>query len=194
MGYVVTTNRGYSLMEVVSAMQKAIRRGDARIAGYFAIELFESGYEAYMWRRLLIISAEDCADVITQEIKSLYDSYEIICKKNKNKDGRRPERVFAAKAVIILSKAIKSRDADHLCHLVYAKKETDDERILSFIDEIRKEQGVKIPEYSFDVHTLKGRYLGKTKDDFLIDEHNALVPRQAGLFDEDVEALARNKN
>ena len=48
---------GYSLLEVASALQKAIRRADARLAGYWAIELFESGYRDYLWRRLLTISA-----------------------------------------------------------------------------------------------------------------------------------------
>ena len=50
------TVRGYQLSEVVSAMQKAIRRGDARVAGYFAIEMFESGFDQYCWRRLLTVS------------------------------------------------------------------------------------------------------------------------------------------
>ena len=41
-------------------MQKAIRRSDARLAGYWALELWESGFGQYVWRRLLTISAEDC--------------------------------------------------------------------------------------------------------------------------------------
>src|SRR5262245_8460336 len=71
----ITTVRGYDLPDVVSALQKATRRGDGRIAGYFAIELFESGFAAYAWRRLLTISAEDCAGLVTQEVKALYDSW-----------------------------------------------------------------------------------------------------------------------
>ena len=61
------TVRGYRLGDVVSALQKTIRRGDARLAGYFAIEMFESNFAAYAWRRLLTISAEDCAGVITRK-------------------------------------------------------------------------------------------------------------------------------
>lgn len=34
------TTRGYALSDVASALQKTIRRGDARLAGYFAIEMF----------------------------------------------------------------------------------------------------------------------------------------------------------
>ncbi|MEW6171347.1 MAG: hypothetical protein AB1472_07325, partial [Candidatus Omnitrophota bacterium] len=71
MGYRISTKRGYDFYEVSSAMQKAIRRGDPDVAGYFAVELFESNYSNYLWERLLIISAEDCWGVITQEILAL---------------------------------------------------------------------------------------------------------------------------
>ena len=33
------TKRGYDLGEVASAMQKAIRRADTKLAGYWALEL-----------------------------------------------------------------------------------------------------------------------------------------------------------
>ena len=39
MGYDLKTNRGYDLYEVASALQKSIRRGDYRVAGYMALEL-----------------------------------------------------------------------------------------------------------------------------------------------------------
>ena len=60
MKHELKTIRGYAFGEVASALQKAIRRADARLAGYWTIELFESGYREYLWRRLLTISAEDC--------------------------------------------------------------------------------------------------------------------------------------
>ena len=43
------TKRGYQFSEVSSAMQKAIRRGDAKLAGYWALELWESGFGKYCW-------------------------------------------------------------------------------------------------------------------------------------------------
>ena len=74
------TVRGYDFGEATSAMQKAIRRGDAKIAGYFAIELFVSNYREYVWRRLLTISAEDCWGILTQEVESLYRAWQVIHK------------------------------------------------------------------------------------------------------------------
>ena len=65
----IQTQRGYDLPDVVSALQKAIRRGDVKLAGYMALELFPR-YSEYCWRRLLTISAEDCHGLITQSPSS----------------------------------------------------------------------------------------------------------------------------
>ena len=51
------TKRNYNFSEVSSAMQKAIRRGDAQLAGYWALELWSSGFGRYVWKRLLTVSA-----------------------------------------------------------------------------------------------------------------------------------------
>jgi replication-associated recombination protein RarA len=181
------TTRGYVLSEVVSAMQKAIRRGDARVAGYFAVEMFESHYTAYAWRRLLTVSAEDCAGIITQEIKALHDSWLVI---DKQKKGR--GRIFLAKAVVLLCQAGKSRDADHLTNLVYDPKALDEARLERALTEARAKPE-PIPEYAFDCHTSKGAKRGKTKTDFFLSEYDALNPRTPGLFDMDVEELRRGK-
>lgn len=80
------------------------------LAGYMAIELFESGFAGYCWKRLLTISAEDCAGILTQEIKALHESFVLL-----NQGAKQPRsRIFLSKAVILLCQARKSRDADHL--------------------------------------------------------------------------------
>lgn len=35
------------------------RRADTRLAGYWALELWHSGFGNYVWKRLLTVSAED---------------------------------------------------------------------------------------------------------------------------------------
>ena len=55
----IITKRGYDFGEVSSAMQKAIRRADTRLAGYWALELWASGFGNYVWKRLLTVCAED---------------------------------------------------------------------------------------------------------------------------------------
>ncbi len=187
------TSKGYQLSDVASALQKAIRRGDARLAGYFAIEIFEKGgkspgYPAYAWRRLLTVSAEDCAGIITQEIKALFDSWEVIVKAK----GRGAGRIFLSKAVILLCQAAKSRDADHLTNLVYDPKAIDEMALEAALDEARATPEA-IPDYAHDCHTGTGKRAGKTKTQFFIEEQDALSPRAPGFFDDDLEALRRGE-
>jgi len=174
------TTRGYVLLDVASALQKAIRRADARLAGYWAIELFESNYREYLWRRLLTISAEDCWGVITHEIESLYRSWQMIDRQKKGGG-----RIFASKATILLAMATKCRDADHLTNLVYDKMGIDEAQLEASIEEARR-QPEQIPDYAYDCHTSKGKKAGKTKDQFFREEFDCLMPKQKGLFDSDL--------
>ena len=95
-------------------MQKAIRRADARVAGFFALELWHSGFRDYVWKRLFTISAEDCYGLITGEIEALWQGHELV---NKGKQEARG-RIFVSKAVLLLCECCKCRDADHLQNLV----------------------------------------------------------------------------
>lgn len=78
---IIRTICGYDFFEVSSAMQKAIRRADTGVAGFFALELWASGYRDYVWKRLYTISAEDCFGIITKEIEALWQGHELV---NKN--------------------------------------------------------------------------------------------------------------
>lgn len=186
MSYQMTTKRGYDFFECSSAMQKAIRRGDTKIAGYFAQELFASGYHNYVWKRLLTVSAEDVELPITTEIIALHQGFEIV---NKPKKDVVKGRIFISKAVILLCRAAKSRDMDHLQCLVYDLK-------LGITDAVVEQalldapDYVEIPDYSFDVHTKRGKMRGATKKQFFEEERNALLPidDQRQLFDQELQA------
>jgi len=174
------TIRHYNFSEVSSAMQKAIRRGDAALAGYWALELWQSGFGKYVWKRLLTISAEDCWGILTQEVKALHDSYLVI------NDGIPPKqakgRIFISKAVILLCLAKKSRDPDHLQNFVYDQQAGLDPETLT--DELDQAGDyVPIPDYAYDCHTPQGRGMGRTKADFFKAEQEALSPFIPGLFD-----------
>jgi replication-associated recombination protein RarA len=183
---------GHDLGDVTSAMQKAIRRGDARLAGYWAIELFESGYHEYIWRRLLTISAEDCWGILTQEVAGLRAAFREV-NARPSKDRKTRGRIFIAKAVILLAAAKKSRDADHLTNLVYDADGVDAETLTRELEETRRSpEAVEIPDYALDCHTRRGKDAGKTKRDFFLEEYDALAPRQPGLFDDDLERLRGN--
>jgi replication-associated recombination protein RarA len=180
----IYTQRGYELLTVASALQKSIRRGDFKLAGYMALELFPR-YSNYAWKRLLTVSAEDCAGIITKEIKALYDSFEVINKGKKEHEKK--GRIFISKAVLLLCEAVKSRDSDILQNYVYDKKTgLTDEQIEATLDECRKEN-MQIPAYVYDVHTKQGKLSGKTKTQFFIEEEAALTPKQMSLFNIDFE-------
>jgi len=174
------TMRNYNFSEVSSAMQKAIRRGDAQLAGYWALELWSSGFGRYVWKRLLTVSAEDCWGILTQEVKALHDSYLVVNDGVPAKQAR--GRIFISKAVILLCLAKKSRDPDHLQNFVYDQQAGLDENTLA--EELRSsEPYVQIPDYAYDCHTREGKKRGKTKADFFKAEQAALEPFQPGLFD-----------
>lgn len=173
---IIKTNGGYDFFEVSSAMQKAIRRADVAVAGFFALELWESGFRDYVWKRLFTISAEDCYGIITKEIEALWQGHELVNKKATTPKGR----IFISKAVILLCECRKCRDADHLQNIIYDRKYIDVEK---WIEDVRRNP-IPIPSYTFDVHTRRGKKLGRTKEDFFKDELNALNPREKGLFDD----------
>ena len=175
------TQRGYDFYEVASALQKSIRRGDTRVAGYFALELFPR-YSEYCWKRLLTISAEDCYGIITKEIMSLYEAFHVI---NKGIKGDKLKgRIFISKAVILLCEAKHSRDADIMSNYIYDKKVSiNDDELEKYLEDVR-EKPIEVPEYVFDVHTRKGKKMGKTKQQFFIEEEEALVNKQISIFDD----------
>ena len=178
------TRRGYEFGEVSSAMQKAIRRADAKLAGYWALELWESGFGQYVWRRLLTVSAEDCWGILTQEVKALHDAYTEV--NTRGQRGKPKGRIFISKAVILLCLAKKSRDADHLQNFVYDQKAGLDPETLA--EDLRNaDEYVPIPDYAFDCHTKRGRMMGSTQADFFKAEQDAIQPRLPGLFDDLIE-------
>jgi len=144
--YKPNTNKGHSLFEVASALQKSIRRGNEDEAMYWAVELFESKYDAFLWKRLRIISSEDIglANVfVSQQIYSLWMMYQ---EQKKTKDEKnRPERLFLTHAVFLLCRSTKSRVIDHAL-LHYWLEHDDDNR--------------SVPGYAYDKHTQEGKRLG----------------------------------
>lgn len=115
MAYRKSTKNGYDLFAMSSMVQKAIRRCDIPHAAYAANEM-SLDYRAYLWRRLLTVSAEDCYGIMTKEIIALQQADEIVnknCKKGQTND------LFIAKALILLCMARKNRDADYVaCNFI----------------------------------------------------------------------------
>ncbi len=146
------TKKGYNLMEASSAFQKAVRRGLEDVALYFAVEMFNSNYGEYVWKRIKIISSEDiglaepnCPAII----QGLYQSYVEQVKKKDTKHF--PERLFLVHAILYLCRAKKSRLIDWT--LLYYWEKHDKEYM-------------EIPDFAFDQHNGKGRRMGRSLKHF----------------------------
>lgn len=155
---IIRTVCGYDFFEVSSAMQKAIRRADTGVAGFFALELWASGYRDYVWKRLYTISAEDCFGIITKEIEALWQGHELV-----NKNATEPKgRIFVSKAVILLCECRKNRDADHLQNFIYDRRDVDIEK---WIDDVRR-YPIAIPVYTLMYIQGKGKSKVGPKESF----------------------------
>lgn len=165
MGYLsrVTTKGGYKADECLSALQKALRRGEEREALAFArqLEMIPKTGPSIVWNRLQIVSVEDIGpadpDVIVQvhTLRALYDRF---------KPGGGAAMALAT-AIILLSRSPKSRIADSLVAVVYE-------------GDFRPE----IPDHALDKHTSRGARLGRGMQHFL-DEGAVLANPSADVPD-----------
>jgi hypothetical protein len=87
--------------------------------------------------------------------------------------------VFIAKAIVILAKCKHSRDADEL-NLLISDRYPEDSFAAEVISAVEEKIGIDsesfaIPDYVYDVHTRRGKRLGKTKPQFLREESEGLT-------------------
>jgi replication-associated recombination protein RarA len=151
----VSSKRGYAADELISTLQKSIRRGELQLALLVAREMYESSadLEEMMWMRLNVISCEDCGDGSYQEpviVDTLYRMHQRL-------DRSFGDRwLFATHAIRFLAERTKDRTTDELANLT-----------MHLINE--GEQPFEIPEYALDVHTRRGQLAGSSVDDFWSD-------------------------
>ena len=70
-----------------------------------------------------------------------------------------------------------------MSNYIYDKKALiSDEDIENLMDEVRQEY-LEVPDYVFDCHTIRGKKMGKTKQQFFVEEEKSLANRQLSLFD-----------
>jgi replication-associated recombination protein RarA len=169
---------GHDPLVLVSMVQKSVRRNRVDLAAWAAFELLRSNYADWVWRRVCVTAAEDTAALVQTEINALRAA----CDRERRERKGAATRVFMGKALLLLCRAPKSRDPDHLANLVVDRLELDDPCVLAAALE-EAEAEPEVPGWVFDCHTSEGRRRGKTRDDFFKDEHDALTPRLPGLFD-----------
>jgi len=166
------TRRGYDAREVVSALQKAVRRSDPDAALYWATELDRSGFGPWCWKRLRVICSEDvgpAAPGLASDLRALYENW---VDGRRNKGGE--EVLYLTHAVIALATAPKSRIVDW--GLLHHSSDHVERR--------------EVPDEALDKHTLRGRRMGRGGQHF-IDEASRLEPWTGSL--ETLEAEYRER-
>lgn len=147
------TRKGYDFYEVASAFQKSIRRGLLEDAMYWGIELYDSGYEEFAWKRMIIMSSEDVGlgepSCIVQ-VMALKQSFDYLTLR---KDIGAKKLPFTH-AIVMLVKSRKSRFMDHAI-TVYWQQNRDEMK--------------PVPEWAYDKHTRKGKAMGRGLQHFYDD-------------------------
>lgn len=172
--YEVKTKKGYDFFQVASAFQKSIRRCDEAQSTFWGIELYESGYQSYAWKRMVIMASEDVGlgdpDVIVR-IMALKQSYDFLAAK---KERSLPERLPFMQAVLLLTRCMKSRYVDHA---------------ITYYWQTHKDKKLEMPDYAYDMHTRKGKAMGRGLKHFY-EESVKTNNSNKIQGEEEIEALA----
>lgn len=144
------TKKGYDFYEVASAFQKSIRRGLLEDAMYWGIELYESNYEEYAWKRMIIMASEDVGlgePSCVVQIMALKQSFDYLAMR---KDMGAKKLPFTH-AIAVLVNSRKSRFIDHAITVYWQQN---------------REEMKEIPNWAFDMHTRRGKAMGRGLDYF----------------------------
>jgi replication-associated recombination protein RarA len=163
------TVHGHPPHEIVSWLQKAIRRGDTDAAIYCALELSTSGFGPWLWKRLRVICSEDCAvdPHLPATVEALHGR---ALDFRKGKGGE--EHMVAVHAAVLLAESKKSRLA---CWATVAWAAMEKR---------------EVPDYALDRHTRVGRRLARGWDHFW-DEASRLENHLPRELEATYRALAR---
>lgn len=152
------TKHGYDHYELLSALQKCIRRGMEYEATHFAAELEEFN-PTMLWNRLKIVASEDIGPA-NPTMPLLIDNMQKLYQTEKAKLAESTHRLYLTNAIVCLCRSQKSRITDDLQTVVY--KERENNKLLP------------IPDFALDKHTARGKAMGKGIDDFF-NEGNKIV-------------------
>jgi replication-associated recombination protein RarA len=133
--------------EVISALQKEIRRGNVENAAMLAYEMLATSpeLERKLWDRLAVISVEDVgfgqvnAPILIHALEELSNHFAY---------GEGDRALFAIHAVRYLASSQKDRSSDEM---------------LGWIRNAVEKEGARpaIPDYALDMHTTRGSAMGR---------------------------------
>lgn len=160
----VTTIGGLPADQVISTLQKSIRRGDVRNAVLCAADMSATSDELdrYLWDRLHVIAVEDIGFAQPAAISTIVA---LDTARQRYQPGSHDRLLFAAHAVRLLAESDKDRSNDELATVIRL--------------DIEAGAGPDIPDHAVDMHTRRGREMGRDLAHFLT-EGTKVVPEHAG--------------
>lgn len=147
--------------EVISSLQKSIRRGNEKAACEFAYEMYITSpqFEEKLWRRLLAISVEDIgmgnpeAAIMINNLNQMRKEFQY------NESDR---AMFFFHAIRFLCASQKDRSSDLLKNIVIKSF------AMGYVPEI--------PDIALDKHTTRGQQMGRGSEHFL-HEASKVIPQ-----------------
>lgn len=157
----MTTRNNLQGDEVISALQKSIRRGNEKAACEFAYEMYITSpqFEEKLWRRLLAISVEDIgmgnptAAIMINNLNQMRKEFQY------NESDR---AMFFFHAIRFLCGSEKDRSSDLLKNIVIKSF------AMGYVPEI--------PDIALDKHTTRGQKMGRGSEHFL-HEASKVIPQ-----------------
>jgi replication-associated recombination protein RarA len=135
--YEIRTKTGLPYDEVISGLQKMIRRGKEREALVLAQELFDSRYNSAVARRLMIIAPEDIGLANPQAVATattLCEGY--LTLNDKRGKGKPPvEPIALYMAIMILCRSPKNRETDNAQIAIFEAMKANEISAKQVIDE-----------------------------------------------------------
>jgi len=165
-------------LNVLSCLQKAIRRAEERLAMQCAIELLESSrnYSTMVLNRLVIIMHEDLDVVSRPDIISAVElTVQRIDQLRRDPDKASKCRMLIGTLIRLMCRAPKSREGDHF-HVAVGRP-------------VINGCPPELPEWVFDKHTREGRRQGRGLDHFR-ESSCLLIPAPAEKDEYEDEAFA----
>ncbi|WP_332701274.1 AAA family ATPase [Devosia sp.] len=156
-----TTEHGFAADEVISALQKCLRRGmlDNVLLLGWEMYLTSAEMEEMLWSRLCVIAVEDIGLGNVQApvlVETLYQQH----KRYQRPGGDR--FLFAAHAIRVLAGSPKERTTDDMVN--WAMRGTA-------LGELQPE----IPDVALDMDTLRGQQMGRDYR-FFMEEASRVMP------------------
>lgn len=155
----VRTYHDFAADQVISALQKEIRRGNTENAALLAYEMILSSpaMEDYLWHRLQVISVEDVGFGAPMAPVVIYALHQMVRGFDRAVGER---RLFAIHAVRYLCQAPKDRSSDEMINWLTRAVAGG-------------EAAPVIPDYALDMHTAAGQEMGRGRRHFF--EEGALL-------------------